>query len=148
MRITKRFTGYPFAHRQPNHKGHCRLLHGHNWDFELEFFASQPDECGFVYDFGHMGWIKEALAHWFDHTLVLNLSDPVQRKFCDLGPDLTSVILVPDCSAEGLAKFVFDNVGPEMAERTQNRVMLLSVTVYENPNNSATYSGEVWKQKQ
>jgi len=37
---TKKFGEYPFAHRQPLHDGMCKLVHGHNWTFEVEFVMS------------------------------------------------------------------------------------------------------------
>lgn len=80
-RVTKVFKGYPFAHRQHTHDGHCRLIHGHNWDFEIALEADQLDENGFVYDFGKFGWLKEWLENMFDHTLLLNKDDPQLNFF-------------------------------------------------------------------
>ena len=59
---TKRYDNLPFAHRQPNHEGHCSLIHGHNWSFEFEFKASKLDGNGFVIDFGDLKWPDHALA--------------------------------------------------------------------------------------
>ena len=82
---SKTYTDLPFAHRQPSHQGHCALIHGHNWSFEFEFAADKLDECGFVIDFGKLKWLKDWINERFDHTLVLNESDPM-LDFLDLPP--------------------------------------------------------------
>lgn len=140
-KIKKRLAGYPFAHRQHTHDGHCKLIHGHNWDFEIELGSSQLDENGFVYDFGKFKWLKAWLAERFDHTFVISMDDPELERFKKLWNDgLLNLLVVPSCSAEGLAKYVFDNVEGEIQEN--KNVKLLSVTVYEDEKNSATYTGD------
>ena len=143
---TKRFDNFPFAHRQPLHVGHCRLIHGHNWSFEFEFIANRLDDNGFVIDFGDLGWIKHWLNQQFDHTLVLNLNDPELERLRDflLGMAyrepvmLARIVTVPNCGAEGLAAYVLDFVNAVITERTKKRVYVSRVTVFEDDRNSAT----------
>lgn len=144
MTCTKRYNDIPFAHRQPNHSGHCRFIHGHNWSFEFEFAAKAYDECGFVMDFGKLQTVKRILQT-FDHALVLNQSDPLWKKeefeavlnFCG-----RNLVLVGDCSAEGLARYMFFAVSEVIKHETQGRVSLRRVTVFEDSKNSATYVEE------
>jgi|SRR5690625_94527 len=154
--IKKKFEGYPFAHRQPSHNGHCALVHGHNWSFEIEMSAEELDENDFVYDFGKFGWLKTWLADNFDHTLVLNEDDPDRKLFEVLKKmGLAKVVYVPSCSAEGLAKYVYDYISYVIINRqrdqelsvivgekdTDRGIQLESVTVYEDHKNKATYNG-------
>ncbi len=135
---TKRFQEVPFAHRAPNHDGHCKLLHGHNWVFEVTFASNHRDQNGFVVDFGKMGRLKETIAT-LDHALVLNHSDPLLEEFKTflqlLGLD--NIVTVRDCSAEGLAQW-FWNECEDWLEETGSQAYLVSVTLYEDQKNSAT----------
>lgn len=140
--IKKRYDNLPFAHRQPNHKGHCSLIHGHNWSFEFEFGATELDKNGFVVDFGNIKWLSVWLANQFDHTLVLNEDDPVFRYLNDalmLNRQLANIVTVPNCGAEGLASYVFEEVNDMLADIYDHRVHLVAVTVYEDTKNSATF---------
>jgi 6-pyruvoyltetrahydropterin/6-carboxytetrahydropterin synthase len=144
---TKKYIDIPFAHRQHNHKGHCRLIHGHNWSFEFVFVAKKLDECGFVMDFGSLKWIKEWLELTFDHKLVLNKDDPALsylensliRQACLLPGPFAEITKVPNCGAEGLAQYVFEQINKELTNLSK-RVTIQSLTVYEDSKNSATYS--------
>ena len=140
--IKKRLDDYPFAHRQPSHDGHCAFIHGHNWDFEFTFASQELDECGFIYDFGKLKWLKEWLDDHFDHTLVLQEDDPLWsehskslvelKKFADIKK-------LPSVSCEGIAEYVFHQVNEMLARKEDRKVWLEEVTVYEDKKNSATY---------
>lgn len=147
--ISKTYIDLPFAHRQPNHRGHCALLHGHNWSFAFEFGAHSPDANGFVVDFGDLKWLRQWLEERFDHTLVLNEDDPMLPLLrghltdatCDgHGPvDLAKIVTVPNCGAEGLAEYIAKEVSLRLSEMYLSRVYLISVTVHEDSKNTATY---------
>lgn len=151
-RITKRFNDYPFAHRQPSHDGHCKLIHGHNWDFEICLEASQLDENGFVYDFGKFGWLKSQFDAMFDHTLVLNQDDPhleyIRRVLGDQQSgqreifQFANIVTVPSCSCEGLAEFVYNLLSETIEADTDGRVRVQYVKVYEDRKNTAIYTNE------
>lgn len=141
MTCTKRWWDFPFAHRQPSHEGHCRLIHGHNWGFEVTFLARELDHCGFVVDFGSLKPVKEWLTDRFDHTLVLNGDDPVlsDQLFHSCLGGLAKLVKVPDCSSEGLAAYVAHEVDQLVRGMTMGRVTVLRVTVWEDGRNSATW---------
>lgn len=137
----KAYPNLPFAHRQPSHDGHCAWIHGHNWSFVFTFAATTLDACGFVIDFGKLGFLKEWLAQRFDHTLVLNHDDPELPRIRQMlvGPDvLASIFEVPDCSCEGLAAFLLREVNAVILAHTDNRVSVTRVEVVEDSKNSAT----------
>jgi 6-pyruvoyltetrahydropterin/6-carboxytetrahydropterin synthase len=146
LTCTKRYDDFPFAHRQPSHDGHCALIHGHNWSFEFEFAADTLDRCGFVIDFGKLKWLKDWLNEKFDHTLVLNQSDPwlpyLTVKLTGIEPgglhpatDLAKIIAIPDCSCEGLAVYLMEKVNRLIAEQTAGRVRVCRVRVVEDSKN-------------
>lgn len=139
-RIEKEFIGYPFAHRQPNHDGHCKLIHGHNWDFIVVIQAEdhQLDENDFVYDFGKFKKLKDWFTEMFDHTCLINESDPLLEKFTTMHEEgMLNLKVVPSASAEGLAKLVFNKINNDF---DLGLARLVSVTVREDYKNSAIYS--------
>jgi 6-pyruvoyltetrahydropterin/6-carboxytetrahydropterin synthase len=95
------------------------------------------DENGFVIDFGKLGFLKEWFKSYFDHTLVLSKEDPLQHRYMD--DENVKLVIVPDCSAEGLAKYIFMRASDIVTDRTAGRVLIQKVTVYEDSKNSATY---------
>ena len=139
---SKSYKDLPFAHRQPNHEGHCRFIHGHNWDLKFTFTAERLDECGFVIDFGGLKWLKDLLEWWFDHTTVLNEDDPLREYFeaSKVNEDggIYDLRFLPDCSCEGIASFVFTMVDDILNDKTLGRVRLDTLTLSEDSKNSAT----------
>ena len=140
--IEKRFEGYPFAHRQPKHKGHCAFVHGHNWDFTIKMMSEQLDENDFVYDFGNFKWLKEWFTEMFDHTCVINSDDPLlETTFKPLQEqNIIKLRIVPSGSAEGLAKLVYDYVDLKLKEAGV-KATLTEVSVHEDYKNTASYFG-------
>lgn len=156
---SKLFGPFAAAHRQHRHDGHCALIHGHNWSIELTFTSDSLDENQFVVDFGKLKWLRAYLEDLFDHTLLINADDPAlgylrtvldnsaQREgFCTLA----KIIEVPSCGAEGLGEYLLNQVNvrlthpgfvsPEAAEDYSQRcVRVVSVTVFEDEKNKATY---------
>jgi 6-pyruvoyltetrahydropterin/6-carboxytetrahydropterin synthase len=147
---TKKFANFPFAHRQPAHKGHCSLIHGHNWAFVFTFGCKHLEPgTEFVVDFGDLKWLKAMLEELFDHTLVLNADDPQLEYLRNVLVNFQSglefrplarLVLVPNCGAEGLAAFLYDEVNRQLYARYNGRVFLHAVVVEEDEKNSAAYS--------
>jgi 6-pyruvoyltetrahydropterin/6-carboxytetrahydropterin synthase len=142
--ITKTFGEFPFGHRQPNHKGHCRWVHGHNWSFDISFVCddNEVDENGFVLDFGEMKVLKAALEHMFDHTCLISTKDPQLPVFQDLAAkDILDLRIVENGSAEGLGELVY-NIALEWltAEGHYARgVRVAKVVVWEDKKNSTSF---------
>jgi 6-pyruvoyltetrahydropterin/6-carboxytetrahydropterin synthase len=146
MTITKKFTDYPAGHRQHRHAGHCSQVHGHDWAFEMTFYSSKLDECGFILDFGGpvMKKIKALLTELYDHTLLINADDPLVPRITEWSKVFTSAFgglrIVPDCSCEGIAQLTFMAVQrlldsyPDCKERG---VVILAITVFEDSKNSS-----------
>lgn len=137
---SKTYLDIPFAHRQHSHGGHCSLIHGHNWRFTFSFGCKELDKQGFVVDFGKLKFIRTWLEDTFDHAYVYNQDDEETEKLIQQSPKLFKAYKVESCSAEGLAKHVFEIISKQLKTSHGDRVQLLSVTVSEDQRNSAEYS--------
>lgn len=139
-KISKKFGEYPFAHRQHEHEGHCRFVHGHNWSFIVTLQSETLDENGFVYDFGGFKDLRKWFDYMFDHTILINNSDPLKKWFQEnreLNGDLVfDIRVVPNGSAESLAEFIGIYL---IAYLKDHPAELYSIEVYENEKNSATW---------
>lgn len=134
---SKLYQDIPFAHRQWKHKGHCNLIHGHNWSFKFTFAAHQLDDNGFVVDFGSLTELKNRLKLSFDHALVLCQDDPRLREIDRLG--IAQLMVLPDASAEGLARYLLHLANTLLLPNTRD-VRCVEVTVWEDQRNSATFT--------
>lgn len=155
--LTKQYRDLPAAHRQPKHQGHCRLIHGHNWGFDITFTCDILNECDFVVDCGGLQCIKKFMIEHFDHTLLLNDSDPSKDHLLSSiglrssGTGFARIIVVPSCGMEGLAEFVYEEVTDMIGDdpdKLYNRdprtggkrgLKVVEVTCWEDSKNSATY---------
>lgn len=137
--VTKKFANFPFAHRQHNHQGHCQNIHGHNWDFEIKLTCETLDANGFVADFGAFKPFREWLNYQFDHTLVLNATDPKLMDITRALEGMSEIRIVENCGAEGLAKYVSLALEIFVKKTFARGVRVVQVTVHEDEKNSATY---------
>jgi len=147
--VTKQYRDLPAAHRQPNHNGHCRLIHGHNWGWDITFACRALDANGFVIDVGQLHVVKQFLVNHFDHTLLLNSDDPLLTQVpweAMGGMCIAKVVDVPNCGMEGLAEFVFKQINTLIKtttafpiDVTRRQVEVVRVVCWEDSKNSATY---------
>lgn len=118
------------------------MLHGHNWAFRVTFAAKKPDECGFVIDFGKLGFLKDYISAYLDHACVVSKSDPelhtTFRRLANEG--LLSLYVVDDASAEGLAEHIGERFNSMVLKETEGRVGVVSVEVFEDAKNSVLYT--------
>ena len=141
--ITKRYSNLKAAHRQWRHGGHCAGIHGENWTIDIVLSAAELDSQNFVIDFGNLREVRDFLEDHFDHTLLLDKDDPclpdllALREKC---PTLAKIVPMDSASAEGIAKFVHTWVQAFIFKKTNGRVKLSAVIVFEDAKNSATYS--------
>ena len=138
--VTKIYRDFPAAHRQPKHDGHCRMVHGHNWGFDITFACQKLDANGFVVDVGKLKKVKDFLTDKFDHTLLLNETDPLLLQTKNWPP--CKLVVVPNCGMEGLAKLVFDELNGMIKEidNTKRGLEVVQVICWEDSKNSATYA--------
>ena len=144
LTCSKTYRDIPFAHRQHRHDGHCAYLHGHNWTIRLRFACTEPDDNGFVVDFGKLKYIKDWIEENLDHACLFNEDDPVKERLLLEHSGLFKPYILPDCSCEGIARHLHGifNRMVQPTEATQQRVHIDSVEIEEDSKNAATYSTE------
>jgi len=101
------------GHRVVGHEGKCRNLHGHNYRVHFECEASRLDEVGRVIDFSI---IKSQLCEWleteWDHRMILWDKDSDAEQLLIIDP---TIVLVPfNPTAENLAQYLIDEIGPKL----------------------------------
>lgn len=141
--ITKSYRDLPAAHRQPKHDGHCSLVHGHNWGFDITISCLDLDENGFVLDVGKMKEVKGYLELMFDHTCLINMDDPQMKLFEQMHLDkLIDLRVVSNCGMEKLAEMVASQVHSILVREygTERGVRVDSVTCLEDAKNVSTYT--------
>ena len=135
---TKSFYNYPCSHRRWRHDGHCAYVHGYSRSFHFTFECSKRTENGFVMDFGRLGEVKDYLEDTFDHTLLIDSSDPLLSKFQELEKSgACKLVTFDDVGMEGTAAEVFNVVNTMLENGTGGRVWVAKLEVKENEKNSA-----------
>jgi len=132
---TKRFSGYSACFRQWRAESHCRFLHGYDLEFKATF-EGPLDDRNWVVDFGcfKRNGVKDLLAEWFDHTLIVAEDDPMVDDLEDLAwADVAQVRVMEDVGCEKFAEHVFKIIDKETDG------YLVSIECFENNNNSAIY---------
>lgn len=104
------------AHNLRGYKGKCEDLHGHNWKVEVVISKPVLDDIGMVFDFRKVKNELNIILEKLDHKYLNEI--PYFKK---VNP-----------TSENIAKYIFDLLKKEIKE-------LLSITVWESENCSATY---------
>lgn len=137
MYILKAEAAFDSAHFLAGYEGKCRNIHGHRWRIEAEVMSerliSGGQKRGMVADFGDIKGSLKALADELDHTLIYESGT--------LRPGTVAALREEDFK---LTEVDFRPTAENFAEYFYNRLAKLgysvsSVTVYETPNNSATF---------
>lgn len=111
------------AHYIRDYQGKCSREHGHRWDVEVAYVGSSLDSRNILVDFKD---VKEALGKLVESSL-----DHYQ---------LNDSLFEPNLTAEYLAKWLYDRLLSQMPNYTV--VGLASVTIWESPECSVTYTKE------
>lgn len=126
------------AHFLKGYAGKCAHIHGHRWriicEVRSEHLHEEGQLRGMVVDFKDIKTALKDLADRFDHKLVYEsgtLKVATVETLLDEGFDLLEVPFRP--TAECLSKHFYDLLKADGFD-----VDLM--TVYETPNNSASYS--------
>ncbi len=137
MYVLKTSASFDSAHFLYGYNGKCSNIHGHHWIIEIE--ASQEElqisgeKRGMVIDFGDLKKILHKLADNYDHALIYeegSLKESTVSALCDEGFRIIPVSFRP--TAENFAKHFF-------SELNGQSVPVRKVTVYETPENCASY---------
>lgn len=140
MYYLKAEASFDAAHFLANYNGKCRNIHGHHWLVQVrvcgEALQTDTQECGMLVDFSTLKDALKSIVTPLDHTLIYQigtLRDKTLEALKEEDFSLSVVSFRP--TAENFAQYFYTRMqalGYQVAE----------VTVYETPNNCASYTGE------
>ena len=132
-----RYHDISVGHRICGHESHCARLHGHNYRIHFTCTADELDALGRVLDFQV---VKERLCQWledhWDHRFLVWDKDPLLEGLRALDPSVS--VLPCNPSAENMARYLGEVVGPAQLEGTGAR--LVAVEVEETAKCKARWS--------
>ena len=125
----------------------CAYIHGYSrW---VEFtFQGELDCHQWVQDFGDCRFIKEFLEKEWDHRVLVAGNDPELETLGKLHEQgLIDLNVIPfengwGPGIEGSAKYVFDHIQPILTEKTNGRVRIAKIEIWEHDHNSASFVPE------
>ena len=137
---SKSYEDFPCSHRQWNHNGHCRFVHGYSRSFTFWFSAKELDENGFVVDFSSLKLIKKKLKEQFDHTFLVNNDDPLLEYWEKLH-DLKALDLriMENVGMEFSSKLIWEWANDYLHVRDKGRTCCWKTEARENKCNKAYY---------
>ena len=127
------------AHFLKGHLGACSNIHGHRWRVIARISAPELEDAGssraMIMDFGDFKSILKDLVDRYDHTLIYeqgSLRESTLNALREEGFSLTELPVRP--TAENFAKLFYEALSRELP--------VCRVTVYETPQNCASYEEE------
>lgn len=137
MYILKAEAAFDSAHFLSGYKGKCSNLHGHRWVISAEItdteLLAEGQFRGMVTDFGYIKNDLKSLADEFDHAFIYEKGTLKSTTVAALKEENFRLIEVDfRPTAENFAEYFYNRLS-EMGYNVG------SVTVYETPNNSATF---------
>lgn len=140
---TKKFTGYPCAHRQWKDEGHCKFIHGYSREFSFWFKANALDDKSWVMDFGGFKDFKLFLDDMFDHSCLINNDDPELPLFREMDKKgILKLRTLDNVGMEGTSMFLHKKMNEYLQQKTNGRVWCYRVETRENEKNSGIYESE------
>lgn len=126
------------AHFLKDYIGKCRNIHGHRWKVKIEIYAEYLQNDGgyrgMILDFGDIKRELKEITDYFDHAFILeknSLKPSLFNALVEEGFRLIEVDFRP--TAENFSKFFYEHF-------EKKGFPVLQATVYETPNNCASYS--------
>ena len=124
------------GHRLLGHEGKCANLHGHNYLIQFHVTGNEIDELGRVVDFGVInrlckGWIDD---HWDHGFIVWDADENALTALEQVRPN--KIYRLPyNPTAENMARYLLDEVGPTLIETIKGYdLRLTKVVVWETEN--------------
>mgnify|MGYP006237836025 FL=1 len=143
FKSTKRFGPITTGHRQWRDKGHCSYVHGYGRYVRLTFEATELDERGWVMDFGDLRDVKSWIESEWDHRTLIAADDPVIPELKIL-EEVGGIYLniLPEGYLPGIeesCRYLYDKLNPIIQRKTNNRVEITRVEIWETEKNQAEY---------
>ena len=125
------------AHFLYGYEGKCSNIHGHRWRVVLKVctreLQAEGQAKGMYVDFGDLKRDLREKADFLDHALIIEKGSLKNTTLAALESENFRIIQFDfRPTAENMAKYFYD-------EMKQMGYQVKSVTVYETPNNAASY---------
>ncbi|HVZ61881.1 MAG TPA: 6-carboxytetrahydropterin synthase QueD [Terriglobales bacterium] len=111
------------GHALRGYRGKCENPHGHNYKVRITLTGPSLDNIGLLYDFKELKSAMGSVIDRLDHQFLNDL-----EPFQTLNP-----------SAENMARYLYQEIGSMLATRTEGRVNIKLVKVWETDTTTATY---------
>lgn len=126
------------AHFLHGYNGKCSNIHGHRWRVVVEIFSDKLSDDkqtrGMVVDFDRLKEDIKQEVDYFDHSLIIEAGTLKGKTYEALKEEgIRLVELDFRTTAENFSKYFYDRFEKKGYNVKQ-------VSVYETPNNCATYS--------
>lgn len=137
MYIIKTEHSFDSAHFLANYSGKCSNIHGHRWRVVVEIMndnlQTNLQSMGMLVDFSELKMHLKEEVDFLDHALIIEKGTLKNKTIDALKEEnfrIIEVVFRP--TAENFSKYFYDKM-------TEKGYRVKSSTVYETPNNSATY---------
>lgn len=137
MYILKTSSSFDSAHFLAGYEGKCSNIHGHRWTVEIEVSSdaleTNGNTRGMIVDFSVLKNSLTNITDEMDHSLIIE-KDSLKEKTMEALKEENFKIIELDFrpTAENFSKYFFDKM-------KKNGYRVLKATVYETPNNCASY---------
>ena len=111
------------GHALRGYRGKCENPHGHNYKVQITVHGDRLDSIGLLFDFKDLKSAMGEIVERLDHKFINDL-----EPFTELNP-----------SAENMAKYFYDEIRALLRHRTDDRVKVKLVKVWETDTTTATY---------
>jgi 6-pyruvoyltetrahydropterin/6-carboxytetrahydropterin synthase len=111
------------GHALRGYRGKCENPHGHNYKVQITVHGERLDNIGLLFDFKDLKSAMGEIVERLDHKFINDL-----EPFTELNP-----------SAENMAKYFYDEIRTLLRSRTDDRVRVKLVKVWETDTTTATY---------
>lgn len=122
----------------------CSYIHGYSRYVEFTF-EGELDEKQWVFDYGYFKEERKWIESQWDHKVLIASDDPELPLLRSLHDKRLIDINVMDVSKgwgpgiEGSCKFLFDNIQPSVWDKTQDRVNITKIQIWEHEFNSSMF---------
>ena len=140
MYTLKTESAFDSAHFLADYEGKCKNIHGHRWRVIVEIFGATltayGSERGMLTDFGNLKKDLRDETEYLDHALIYE-AESLRKETVEAleseGMRLICVDFRP--TAENMAEYFYNKMSGK-------GYTVHKVTVFETPENCATYIGE------
>lgn len=130
-------SAFDSAHFLSGYEGKCGNIHGHRWRVEArvsaEELVSEGQQRGMLLDFKDLKKILRKETEYLDHAFIIEKGSLPEKLYEMLTESFRIISVDFRPTAENFSKYFFDRL-------KEHGLSVYDVTVYETPNNCATYS--------